>query len=230
MSKERKIENMMEECQAIEALMFLKHDELSIIEASVLNNHLRQCKDCQKKYQDIKSHISEITFNPVVNLNPDEKDKIEKYVQNRIVSLIIKKKNNNTIFFKRALVAASILFFVFFSTEQIRTISKITNLEQRVEETTNLSVVNRHKREILVLNHFFTWKELVSVGYNSMGSMKIESTGILRPLLKYNKFSLRKLSIIENQDAIISLIGNSRFTKYMHKRFESILLFNANPQ
>ncbi len=230
MSTERKVTDIRKECQLIEPLMFLKPDELSGEETSLLKKHLKQCNDCLKKNQDINKYLTDIAFQPVLEMYPDFKTKIESQIQNSISTLILKNKSRHTIFLKRALVAACILFFIAFSTEQLKTISKISNLENRVNNNPELSMATHHKGEILVINHFFSWDELVAVTSDNIRPRIIDDKVNLRSTMKNREFSLRKLSLVENRDAVLELIGKSGFSFPMIQRFESLKILNVNPQ
>ena len=175
------------ECQAIERLLYLKDDELSAEERSRLKDHLEDCSYCVNEYNEIHSLKQKTYFEPYTE-NPEFLiDGIQKKLQDlgsesrrRIKPWILQKP------IQRILAAACVLLFLVFSIEQVNTISKISKLENRIQEQASSSYLDRQKGELLVINHFISWDEIKAT---ASIHLNLESyRGLLRSQLKKNNW------------------------------------------
>ena len=148
-------------CEEIEKLMYLKQDELSQEEIDILQDHLKECKECRKEYEEVRHFLDQAKYeNPAIDsrflearvveaLNRNQEKRLEKGLK-PVRKLILK-----------ALSIAAVFFFIIFSIEQLNTVKKISSLEQKLAIRNGTTI--KPKGQVLVLNHFYDMDDLKQI-------------------------------------------------------------------
>ena len=148
-------------CEEIERLLYLKKDELSEEERSSLYNHLQGCESCKQEYGSVSQFLERAQFtSPSMDSRFIEAritDSFKKYQDNKLYKNSFAIRRN----ILKALSIASVFFLIIFSVEQVNTVRKISQLEQKLADTGSTAV--QPQKQILVLNHFYDMDDLKQI-------------------------------------------------------------------
>jgi len=195
-------------CAAIEALLYLKDEELTPEELNIRKYHIDRCAKCMAKFNEIQAQQQKNKFEPFTGSSEELIEAIQTRIDNlpnqvyrRVRPWIFQKQ------VQRILAAACVLLFIVFSVEQVNTISRISNLETRIQNRAPSSYLQGRKGELLVINHFISWDDIKASASRHLNLESYEGL-LLSQLPKSKWISWQQgLSPIERNNFIRDLIN-----------------------